>query len=144
MWKKALVFLPVAVGLIALSALGLPIAGDLQGDYTVYTREADGNLTGRILHSADPLGAALLRLSDPAPQGESVRFQGDRAAAEAMLSQLQATVVKESEINGLTVIYARSARLRGGVVLNGETVNLQIALRGKTVTAGTPLILGSY
>ena len=76
--------------------------------------------------------------------GLSVRFEGNADDVDAIINRLQATVVSCQQLGGLYVFCCESPRLQGGVTIDGNRVNVQIALNGGAVTVGYPLILGDY
>jgi len=76
--------------------------------------------------------------------GESIVFKRTEEDVESLLSRMRVTVVYTQSVGGADVIYGYSNRLRGGVVIEGEKINVQFAMRGDTVTVGTPLIFGSF
>ena len=75
-------------------------------------------------------------------KGESVRYQGDRV--EALLARFHAAVLFTEEAAGVTNYYCYSPVLQGCVRLNGERVNLHIAVSGNNTAAGTPVIFGGF
>lgn len=76
--------------------------------------------------------------------GVSVSFDGSLRDVERIVRRLGIVETETQHLNGLTVICGRSARLAGGIWLDGRFVNVQIAYDKGTVTVGSPLILGSY
>ncbi len=76
--------------------------------------------------------------------GLSVCFDGNEQDAEFVISRLNAQIISVQQLDGLYVACLYSPRLRGGIVIDGKLVNVQIALSGGTVTVGYPLILGEY
>lgn len=77
-------------------------------------------------------------------RGASVTFDGDSASVSAWLKKLSVKVTFSEEVDGIVCVYGYSPRLKGGVEVDGQTVNVQIALNGGRVHLGTPLLLGSY
>lgn len=76
--------------------------------------------------------------------GLSVRFEGNAEDVDAIINRLQATVVSCQQLGDMYVFCCESPRLQGGVTIDGNRVNVQIALNGGAVTVGYPLILGDY
>lgn len=76
--------------------------------------------------------------------GESIEITGDISKAEKALKKLRARELYREKIDGILFINAYSGLLRGGVVVEGQKINLQIAVKdeGKLII-GTPLIIGS-
>ena len=84
--------------------------------------------------------------------GESVCFSGGPADAQEIMNFYRARLLWEEEIpldgngNSVKIMYGFSWLLNKSVEADGQRINIQIAvnsLSGK-VTAGVPLILGSY
>ena len=74
--------------------------------------------------------------------GESARWEGDMR--RALLARYRAEVLFVEEACGVTAYYCHSPLLGGGVLLEGECVNLQIAWDGSRTAAGTPVIFGGF
>lgn len=76
--------------------------------------------------------------------GISVRFSGSLQDFYALQRQLQLCSESCVKMGELTVVCGYSPKICGGVALNGQRVNVQIAFDGNTVTVGYPLILNGY
>ena len=76
--------------------------------------------------------------------GISVSFNGSRDDALALLQFFRLNVISEFEQNDLYVICGKSPKISGGVTLDGNLVNLQIAYKDGVIHLGSPLILGDY
>ena len=76
--------------------------------------------------------------------GFSVAFSGTAQDVDRIARFFNLKVSSTLNLDGLTIVCGNSAKLVGGVRLDGEIVNLQIAYKDGTVTVGSPLILGSY
>lgn len=76
--------------------------------------------------------------------GHSVSFFGSITDAESLLTMLNAIDVYVEHIADLMCIYAYSPRLGKSIIIDGQKVNLQIAVSGGRVHIGTPILLGSY
>ena len=76
--------------------------------------------------------------------GFSVSFEGSEQDVHRIVRLFDLNITSTLNIDGLEIICGNSTRLTGGVNLDGQTVNLQIAYRDGTVTVGSPLILGDY
>jgi hypothetical protein len=80
----------------------------------------------------------------PEIKGESLTMRGVRKDAEKCLTDRNAVIRSEQKIEGTEFIYAYTRSIRNYVTLEGEKVNLQIALREDGIMIiGTPLILGA-
>lgn len=76
--------------------------------------------------------------------GVSVSFSGTDDDVQRLISFFRLDTLSSNLLDDLTVICGHSAKIQGGVWIDGQLVNLQIAYRNGTVTVGSPLILGSY
>lgn len=76
--------------------------------------------------------------------GVSVSFDCNAQSLQQTLQLLQVKVVSVQRFDDLTVVCGFSKVVQGGLVVDGNFVNVQVALRGSAVTVGSPLILGSY
>ncbi len=114
---------------------------------TVYCRQTD--------LPAEDLGtgyAVLAQLSDYFAvlnkcrnvDGVSVCFDGDGECAERLCKFFQIRNATRCQLDGITVICGYSAKISGGVVMDGARVNVQIAYGNGKVCVGSPLILGGY
>ena len=114
---------------------------------SIYCRSTDMDCidigSGKIVQcNVSDLNYALARCKDV--DGFSVSFGGTEADIERIVTQFDVKVTSTLNLDGLYVVCGNSARLTGGVVLDGNAVNLQIAYKDGIVTVGSPLILGSY
>ncbi|MCL2540135.1 MAG: YwmB family TATA-box binding protein [Firmicutes bacterium] len=102
------------------------------------------NGNGYIVSTSAQHAASLQRMLPPA-EGQSITFSGNIGNMESILSRLNATVVSRQDIGGEIVnCYAYSSGFNKSVLVDGQKINLQVAVRNGTVTLGTPLILGSF
>lgn len=76
--------------------------------------------------------------------GISVSFSATRGDFDAILKRFNVREVSCYSSGALVAVCGRSNKVLGGVNLNGETVNIQVAFDGSTLTVGYPLILDSY
>ncbi len=77
-----------------------------------------------------------------APEGESVRYDGDES--EALLGRFRAVVLFREETADVVNYYCYSPCLGSCVSLGGYRVNLHIAVGREQTAAGTPLIFGGF
>lgn len=73
-----------------------------------------------------------------------IDLSGDMDTAESIIKNLGGKKLFSEEVGDIVVIYAYSQRLCSPVIVHGQKVNLMIAVSERGVTAGTPLIYGSY
>ena len=76
--------------------------------------------------------------------GETVVFTGNNQDIERLIYTKRVEVLSTQTVAGVEIIYGFSTRLMGGVLVDGEKINIQIARRGSTITVGSPLIFGSF
>jgi hypothetical protein len=118
------------------------------GDYTFYNKEYGRSLFEKSditeLRTAEPWQAQVERLKITGVKAESVRFQGCEKDITDIISKLKIDVRFKQVLNGVEIWYGYTYRLRGYILIDGVKTNIQLAKRGNTVTAGTPVILGSY
>lgn len=105
-----------------------------------------------IIVDAPGGAAARIRQGFSDIKGESVSFAGGNGDALEIISLYRARILSEeiipldNEGNSIRVFYGFSKLLTASVTLDGQKVNIQVAVNGQSgrVTVGTPLILGSY
>lgn len=77
-------------------------------------------------------------------QGISVKFEGNTEDFWNVVRRLNLNITSRQRFDNLVVLCGKSSKIAGGVWLDGNLVNVQIAFDGKNVTVGSPLILDSY
>lgn len=113
--------------------------------FTVYCRETTlsaisvGN--GYLVECGD-LNTTLKFCNEV--DGISARFCGNSDDFLKAQQLFGLTDFSLTQLCGVTVVSGYSAKVRGGVCLDGKLVNVQIAFDGQTITVGSPLILDSY
>lgn len=73
-----------------------------------------------------------------------LEFYLKNVSADEILKILKATIIEESEVQEIRLIYAYSPFYQDAVIVDGKKVNLQLAFKGNEVIAGFPLILTGY
>lgn len=137
--KKIAAVIVLIAAVLLLASGGFVLATAFTGGtYTVYTdalAEEEYNLN---------IFQAYFKTVVEQEQGVSVRFHSPDDAEE-LIKVLNAKFVSVDYYDSFTVTTYYTPLIRNSKTVNGEKVNLQIAVRDDgTVTAGTPLILGSY
>lgn len=127
--------LAAVCGAFALLLLHAPVFGGGEG-YELYLSPSSSSL---VVLSDDPLLDKLL-LGETA--GESVRYEGN--CAQEIADRFRAELLFTETAGGIENYYMYSPMLKGGVELNGYTVNLHIAVSETQTAAGTPLIFGGF
>ena len=75
---------------------------------------------------------------------EGLEFYLNGVSSDEVLKILEATVIEQSEVQGIRLIYAYSPFYQDAVIIDGKKVNLQLAFDGNNIIAGFPLILTGY
>ena len=114
---------------------------------SIYCRDTDVESidmgSGKIVKcSAADFSGMLSHCKDV--DGFSVSFTGTLHDVERIAQLFNLNVTSTLNLDGLQIVCGNSRKLTGGVKLDGEAVNLQIAYKDGTVTVGSPLILGDY
>ena len=117
------------------------------GTVSIYCRQSEvgginmGN--GRIVQcNVNELQTLLKKCQGV--DGVSVSFDGSEQDVTRISELLNLNVTHQYNLEGIDVVCGLSYKVNGGVVLDGKTVNVQIAYKDGVVTVGSPLILGSY
>ncbi len=76
--------------------------------------------------------------------GVSFTFVATQFDVDNLVLQLDLQVHSVQTLNALTIICGYSPQIPGGIVVDGNKTNVQIAFDGNVMTVGSPLILGSY
>lgn len=114
---------------------------------SIYCRNADTEAidmgSGKIVEcGVKDFHSTLSRCKDV--DGFSISFCGTAQDVDRIAQLFNLKVTSTLDFDGLQIVCGISEKLKGGVILDGEKVNLQIAFNNGTVTVGSPLILGSY
>ena len=132
---KAFITAAVIIGCLIFVYLILNSPVFMGGErYEFYT----GTSSEEIVLARSPLEKLTLKNLT----GESVRYRGDRV--EELLSRFGAEVLFIEEAAGVMNYYCYSPVLKEAVILNGQLINLHIALSCDTTAAGTPIIFGGF
>ncbi len=77
-------------------------------------------------------------------EGVSVVYNCASAQIKEVIALLDAKIIFDLSSDAITDLYCRSAKIKGGVYIDGKLVNLQIFYAQGKINVGTPLLLGSY
>ena len=80
-------------------------------------------------------------------QGEKVTYACEGESEQfvrALLQDLSAQVLWTEEVDGVFSYYASSKKMGRQVFVDGQIVNLHIAVQGDRVVVGVPIIFGGY
>ena len=133
--RTLFVLLSIACGVFMFVLLRAP-AFEKGESYTFYT---GANSSALAVSSEFP---ALDKLLLGEVKGESVQYSGNRL--DELTQKYRAKLLFTEESCGVTNYYFYSPVLGGGVLLNGQPVNLHIAVSAEKTVAGTPLIFGGF
>lgn len=135
-----------AVSILCIAALVVPQATekallfDGAQTYLFYTQSESSQ--AKIV-SAEGEDAARVKFSLQSLTGESACYENETMAF-AQAKRYGAKLVFTEQAADVQNYYYYSARLGGGVMIAGEKVNLQVAVRGEGAAVGYPLIFGGY
>lgn len=76
--------------------------------------------------------------------GISFTFSGGDKEIDDFLKRVDAVVLNCESVGNITSCFAYSRKLKNGIHVDGNLVNIQIARNGNTITIGSPIILGEY
>jgi len=151
---KFCIFISTCLSLVFYGVVGpanINLDDFFSGDYAFYSTAV---IESPLITSVDFTGfsyiyhckssnASKIRPLFTDEDGESVTFIGN-IQNTAVLKNLGARIVSESDAGGIGIIYAYTPKISAYITENGKKINLQIAQREETTTIGWPVILGSY
>ncbi len=111
---------------------------DLQGERVYYLDSASSQ--GLIAEKLSFLSFYRLK-------GESVRFDLEKPAKEVLeeiTEMYNAEVLFVEEVDGVASYYCHTSDWTGGVRINGQAVNLHLAISKEQCAVGTPIIFGGF
>lgn len=133
------------VAFAVVSPRQLPLVLKNANEYQIYCRSTcmpfvDSGVGKIVSVGADVVRRAMFvcRFVD----GYTARF--DDCDIVQLVKMLAVKVESVQSVGNVVVLCGYTPRLRGGVVFDGKTVNVQIALTDHGVFVGNPLLLGSY
>ena len=146
------------ITMIILSTLMIPVVEVHSEDDTCeecdrvifFTAEKDVKVDGTTVIDSGVYREVHCKLSDAFRVGRGLKSIAGVSlvttkTSEQILSMVFAQVVFRQNIDGTDIIYGYSSILPYTTTVNGKTVNIEIAVNGSgKVTAGCPIILGSY
>ncbi len=134
-WKAIFTLMAAALAAFILYAVRSEPVFEAGKGYEFYL----GTSSSEIVCTETP---ALSKLFLPQVKGESVRYEGERF--KELQEKFDAQLLFVEEAGGVTNYYLHSPKLGSGVLLEGEEVNLHIAVGNGQTAAGTPLIFGGF
>ena len=146
---RKIFFLAVAVGLLGSLIVVMPM--DIvfllpdADRYYVYCRSYDGeamdNGIAKVVQVTDDVAQVLY--SARYVDGVTAVLPSDTDVGR-LLTKLRANVLSTSKCGDIVEYCCYSPVVRGGVTVDGQTVNVQIAVTDVGVYVGVPLLLGAY
>lgn len=76
--------------------------------------------------------------------GQSVSFCGNEQLYNMLISNLFNNIVLSEQVSNVKCCYGYNNKLNNNINIDGQTINIQIAINQNKITIGTPVILGSY
>ena len=138
--------------LMLITAASIAIVMAL-GVYVVHACKLRGIKGDRVFYldsnTSQGLRKTELELRDYARiTGESVCFFRDERSAEEIAREIAdkygAEILFTEEAAGVTSFYCYTSSWNNGIAVNGETVNLHIAVAEVQCAVGTPIIFGGF
>ena len=114
-------------------------------EYIVYCRMTDlpclDNGLGKEVHSGGDIEETLARCD--CVDGVTVRLPVG-TDVETIVARLAVNVCSSQKIANVYVFCGYSPLVKGGITVDGQRINVQIAVTEYGVFVGSPLLLGSY
>lgn len=101
-------------------------------------------ITNMTIFSKKYVGGSIKDSVDGNILGMAVTYKHDKVSTQQILDSLQAKVIKTQKLDNVITYYAYSGLLGGGVEIDNQKVNIQIAYTAQGIKVATPLIMGSY
>ncbi len=76
--------------------------------------------------------------------GQSLSFEGNTEIYLEYKNRLNLVVVKEESVLEIKTLYGYTPKIKNFILIDGQKVNIQMALNKNIISVGTPIILGSY
>lgn len=141
--KKFTLVLTLMAIVGAYSSVNLFSATPYYSNYVLYKNlmevsdyYKDGNIKDNISKRIEALQSDI--------SSESANFEGGDREVKDLMKRLSVRIVEMQDIDGVKIYYGFSARLRGGIIIGREKINIQIAQKDNKITVGIPIIVGSY
>ena len=77
-------------------------------------------------------------------KGESYTIDANDFCLEEFLSKMQARIMFSEQLSDVVCYYGYSPKIKYLQMVDGEIVNIHIAVRKSCVKVGTPIIYGSF
>ena len=146
--KKLIVFIFIAAAIVLYTSNGfVNMTAYAEGTYLFYNKSIYNSAFPKetVADGTLPFSAQLAYLKGRNLCGQTLIIENaEEEALSKLMKKLKMKTVMTQELGDIKIIYGYSNRLKNSVILDGKKVNVEIAVRGGKITAGTPLILGSY
>lgn len=133
----------LALSLVLLAVPQLLDKGLLFDGAQSYTFYAQSESSQARIVQAEASEAFAVKWGIASLTGESARYEKAEDAF-AQVKKYRAKLLFSRTVGAVTDYYYYSPCLSGGVELEGNCVNLHVAVRGASASIGSPLIFGSY
>ena len=141
-WRLKRTLIGITATLLAAFIFALVRVGNVSklgayaGERTYYLDSA----SSQSLQKSHLSGLEFLRV-----QGESVYIEGEgEAYAQKVIKEVKASVLWVEEVAGVRSYYCYTPLFGEGVIVNGQRVNLHIAVSKTGCAIGNPIIFGGY
>ena len=130
---------------VSVKAANVSRLSVLKGERTYFLDSASSQGLSKTELSFAELG----RVKGECVQFDLQAYEGGRYATneeivQSILRKFQAKTRFVEEVNGMVSYYAYTPLWQGGLLLQGERVNLHIAISSSHCVVGTPVIFGGY
>lgn len=152
MKKLALIMIIVCLGFITYSFQSKELANIAPDNFKyaeVYSTEntylsvAEKQSTaGLNIYRTQDINGTLKKLNNPL--GVAFTYSLNDISLDKLISSLGARKVKEEHIGNLYCYYGYSNKIKGGIVIDGNKINIQIVSSNGTLKLASPMIMGSY
>ena len=135
--------------IVAISCITV-VGGFILASNICKLKEIDGVHTFYLYSaSSQAKQVSTLRFEDLfSVKGESVRFdrkgEDEHKLVNDILDRYGATLTHIEQLDGVNSYYATSPNLYGGVLINGQKINLHVAISETECVIGTPIIFGGF
>lgn len=138
MIKKVFVFVISAIIILSLFVFNkMPIFANYANSYEAYL--TDFSCSNKIINVNKFAYPFMFNI-----KGESAVLEKETFNLQTFLTDLNAKVVDIESGETYTCYYAYSPDIKKTKVINGQAVNLHIAITDKQVKVGSPIIYGSF
>ncbi len=140
-WLRTMAALAISAALLVLpQVMDVELLFDGADYYTFYSQSVSSQAHIVVVSAND---AQAVRRSLQSVTGESALYRRTQDAF-AQVQRYGGELIFSQTTGDVTDYYYYAPRLQGGVLLEGERINLHVAVRGEGACIGSPLIFGGY